>query len=122
MVFFRIFFFELKKRKTIASIIIQTEQKSFYNTNDSKKLIEYLASVAIAVLSKACVGAFTTSSIYIFSFTMHTDELISTPKVTFFLNELPPHHENCKLALNPISKHLYPPCLSGSAFLVSLVS
>ena len=35
-------------------------------------------------------------------FLMSTDELISAPKITIFLPQLPPDYESCERTLNPI--------------------
>ena len=69
---------------------------------DLEKLIEYWASAANVVSSNLCVGHLPRIKIYVFSLSICTDELISTPKIMKFLPMLPSGNDNSERESNPI--------------------
>ena len=68
---------------------------------DCLKLIGYLASVIIWVSSKPCVKPSPRTKISFFLLSTCTEELLSTPKITF-LPQLLFVHKDCERALNKI--------------------
>ena len=55
---------------------------------DLVKLIEYLVSAVIAVLSNLWVGSLTRTKIYFLPSSACGDKLLSTPKILTFLSQL----------------------------------
>ena len=69
---------------------------------DAVKLIEYLASTVIVVLSNPCVGPSPKTKIYFSLLSVCVDELFSTPKVITLLPKSNFENKKCDGELNPI--------------------